>query len=387
MNWKRWICLAILAVLLTGCGSNGTKVYVQSVEDLSGMGGIAPGDRFGGMVVSENVVQFQKDGERTIAELSVREGDDVKIDQPLFSYDTEELQLTLDKQRLEVEQLKATIENYKTQITEMERDRNKVGTAAKLEYTIQIQSTQVDLKEAELNLKTKEGEVKKSEEILENATVVSTVNGRVQSINENGTDNQGNPLPYITIQQSGSYRVKGTLGELQRGGIMEGSKIRIFSRTDDTQSWAGTVSLVDYENPTQENNNNYYMGNTNEMTSSSKYPFYVELESTEGLILGQHVYMELAAEETETAGVPISMAFVCYNEDGSAYVWAESRNRLEKRAVTLGEINDMMGTIQILEGLGAEDYIAFPDPELCREGAATTRSEPVEEATGESGVS
>jgi len=33
----------------------------------------------------------------------------------------------------------------------------------------------------------------------------------------------------------------------------------------------------------------------------------------------------------------------------------------------------MMGTVQILEGLTEEDYIAFPDPELCVEGAPTTR--------------
>ena len=118
---------------------------------------------------------------------------------------------------------------------------------------------------------------------------------------------------------------------------------------------------------------------TDEMTTSSKYPFYLELENTDGLILGQHVYLELAAEEGENSGVPVSMSFLCYEEDGSAYVWAEDRGKLEKRTVTLGEMNDMMGTVEILEGLTEDDYIAFPDPELCREGAATTHSEPVQE--------
>lgn len=372
--------IALALALLTGCGSNEGAVYVQSVKDLAAMGGIAPGDRFAGMVVSENVAEIQKDGERTIAEVLVKEGDDVKEGDPLFSYDTEELQLTLDKQKLEKEQLVASIENYKTQIAEMEKDRNRVGAADKLQYTIQIQSTQVDLKEAELNLKTKEAEVAKSEDILENATVVSPVTGRVQAVNENGTDNYGNPLPYISIQQSGAYRVKGTLGELQRGGIMEGSRMKILSRTDDSQAWMGTVTLVDYENPTQENSNNYYVMSSDEMTSSSKYPFYVELENTEGLILGQHVYLEVAVEEGEVTGIPVSMAFISYEEDGTAYVWAENRGRLEKRTVTLGNTNDMMGTVEILGGLTEEDYIAFPDPELCQPGASTTHSAPAEEA-------
>ncbi|MBQ2854812.1 MAG: efflux RND transporter periplasmic adaptor subunit [Oscillospiraceae bacterium] len=388
MNRKRQLCFVLALTLLltmTGCGGDGAAVYVQSVSELSGMGGIAPGDRFAGIVVSENVAEIQKDGEKTIAEVFVKEGDDVREGQELFSYDTEELQLTLDKQRLELEQLKATIENYKSQITELERDRNRVGAADKLQYTIQIQSTQVDLKEAELNQKSKEAEVAKSEDILANATVVSPVTGRVQSVNENGTDNYGNPLPYISIQQSGSYRVKGTLGELQRGGITEGSQLKILSRTDENQFWMGTVTLVDYENPTQENNNNYYVMSPDEMTTSSKYPFYVELENTDGLILGQHVYLEVAAEEGEASGIPVSSAFISFEEDGTAYVWAESRGKLEKRRVTLGEMNDMMGTVEILEGLTEEDYIAFPDPELCQEGADTTRTAPEAEAAAEEG--
>ena len=216
MNWKKVQALGLAIVLgaaMCGCGSHGSAVYVQSVASLSGMGGIAPGDRFAGIVVSEHVAEIEKDGEKTIAQLLVKEGDDVKEGDALFSYDTEELQLTLDKQRLELEQLKATIENYKSQITELEKDRKRVSTSDKLQYTIQIQSTQVDLKEAELKLKSKETEVAKSEDILANATVLSPVTGRVQAVNENGTDNNGNPLPYISIQQSGSYRVKGVLGE------------------------------------------------------------------------------------------------------------------------------------------------------------------------------
>ena len=99
------------------------------------------------------------------------------------------------------------------------------------------------------------------------------------------------------------------------------------------------------------------------------------------MILGQHVYLELAVEEGEVSGLPVSMAFICYEDDGTPYVWAENRSRLEKRKITLGEMNDMMGTVEILEGLTEEDYVAFPDPELCREGVSTTHSQPVQEET------
>ena len=383
MKMKKVMSAAGLLVLLfslAGCGAEGTAVYVQSVSSLSAMGGIAPGDRFAGIVVSEHVAEIEKDSEKTIAELLVREGDDVAEGDALFSYDTEELQLNLDKQKLELEQLHASIENYKSQIKDLEKERNRANGTAKLQYTVQIQSTQVDLKEAELKVKSKETEVERSEEILDNATVVSPVTGRIQAISENGTDNMGNPLPYITIQQAGSYRVKGILGELQRGGITEGTKMKILSRTDTDRYWMGSVSLVDYENPTQQNGNNMYGMAVDEMTTASKYPFYLELESTEGLILGQHVYLELAVEEEELAGVPVSMDFIAYETDGTPYVWAENQGRLEKRNVVLGDIKEMTGLISVLEGLTAEDYIAFPDPALCREGAPTTHAMPAQDA-------
>ena len=379
MTMKKWISVALVLCILatfTACGNGGTKVYVQSVSSLMNMGGIAPGDRFGGIVVSENVAEIQKDSDKSIAELLVREGDDVTEGQTLFSYDTDQLQLALDKQKLEQEQLQASIDSYADQIKELEKERNRASGNNKLQYTIQIQSLEVDLKEAQLNLEAKKKEVANSEKVLENAVVTSPVTGRVQSISDSGVDNYGNPLPYITIQQSGSYRVKGTIGELQFGSIMEGARLKISSRTDSNAWWYGTVALIDYENPSQGSQQDMYYGmGVDEMTSSTKYPFYVELESTEGLLLGQHVYMELDTGDGETAGISISSAFIDYDENGNSFVWAESRGKLEKRPVTVGEYNMMNDTFEILSGLTEDDYIAFPDYELCHEGAPTTHSE------------
>ena len=370
-----------LCLTLAACGSSGNAVYVQSVERLAALGGIAPGDRFLGLVVSEHTAEITKDGERTIEELLVKEGDDVKESQALFSYDTEELQLNLDKKNLEAAQLRSTIETSQEKIKTLERERAGLTGTAKLQYTVEIQSAQVDMKEAELKLKTKEDEVKKAEELLNNATVVSPITGRVQKIDENGsTDSNGKPAAYITIQQSGSYRVKGVLGELQRGSLKEGDKVKLTARSGSADTWTGTVTLVDYENPSQGSDMDRYYGNSSdEMTTASRYPFYVALDSTAGLMLGQHLYIELDYGEDEAPGVGVSASFVCYNEDGSAYVWAEKNGKLEKRAVTLGEYDAMTDVQKITDGLSVEDYIAYPDPELCVSGAPTTRDLVVEE--------
>ena len=386
MKLKKWLSLALvccLALSITACGSKENAVFVQSVEKLSGLGGIAPGDRFPGMVVSENVTEVQKDQDKVIADLYVKEGQDVTEGQELFTYDMDQLQLSLDKQKLELEQLKATIENYKSQIEDLKKDEAKAWGSNKLQYTIEIQSLQVDLKEAELNLVSKEKAAAQTESMLTNVTVVSPVTGRITGINENGYDNYGNPLAFITIQQAGSFRIKGTLGELQRGGIMEGTRMKIVSRTDENLFWYGTVTLVDYESPSQGNDNDMYIGGMMDpMSSSSKYPFYVELESSEGLLLGQHVYLEVDTGEEEAAALSIGSAFVCYDESGTAYVWAEKNGKLEKRGVVTGEYNYMLDTVEILQGLTEGDYIAFPDAELCVEGAPTTHEEPAAEEGG-----
>lgn len=374
---KRMAWLLTICLLLSGCGGSGGGVYVQSVEVLSNLGGIAPGDHFLGLVVSEHVTKIEKDSDKAVKELLVQEGDDVKKDQELFSYDTDELQLSYDKKCLELDQLKASIDNYKAQIRQLELERAGIYGSEQMRYTLEIQSTQLDIKEAELKIKTKEKEVEQAAKLLENATVVSPVDGRVQDINESGTNAQGEPAAYITIQEIGSYRVKGVLGELQRGGIQEGDRVTLVSRTDETVSWAGTVALVDYENPSQGSNTDRYYGmSTDEMTASSKYPFYVDLDSTDGLMLGQHLYIRLETEEGQSAGIPIGSAFICYAEDGSPFVWAEHKGKLEKRPVTLGEYNDMTDAQEILSGISMDDYLAFPD-EACREGVSTTREQPV----------
>lgn len=79
MNTKKCLIFMLTAVMLLGfcgCAESGTAVYVQSVADLAGLGGIAPDDRFAGIVVSENVAEVNRDSDKTIEELMVKAGDE-----------------------------------------------------------------------------------------------------------------------------------------------------------------------------------------------------------------------------------------------------------------------------------------------------------------------
>ena len=92
--------------------------------------------------------------------------------------------------------------------------------------------------------------------------------------------------------------------------------------------------------------------------------------------------LHLTSKTAAASGLSLDMAFLCYEEDGSAYVWAEKRGRLEKRPVTLGSINDMQGTVEILSGLTEEDYIAFPYGKNIRDGAKAVPCEDLSQLYG-----
>lgn len=368
-----WILAVCLVFGLTACSQKENHVYVQNVGSLSQMGGIAPADQFSGIVVSENVSEIKKDDDKVIEEVYVKQGDDVKKDQPLFTYDTEQLQLSLEKQQLEEAQLASSIENYTQQIAQLEKDRDRAWSSDdKLKFNLQIQTNQIDLKEAELKLKTKQSEIKKTEHLLANAVVKSPVDGRVTTLGGDSADGQSKA--YITIQQTGTYRVKGTLNEMQRGSVMEGDRIRITSRVDSNAVWTGTVTLVDYDNPAQGSSSRY---SDSSEANSTRYPFYVALDSSDGMLLGQHVYLTVEQEEAETlTGLTLGSAFVCFDEEGNAFVWADNgQGKLEKRTVELGDYDGAADVYAILSGLSESDFVAFPDEAVCVEGAPTTKTE------------
>ena len=91
------------------------------------------------------------------------------------------------------------------------------------------------------------------------------------------------------------------------GSITEGSKVIVHSRVDENQTWTGTVTKIDRENA-KTGNNNMYSSSGDGMTQSSSYPFYVQLAGTNGLMLGQHVYVEpdVGQQEVKTGMTPLS---------------------------------------------------------------------------------
>lgn len=384
---KKGICVLLaLFMLFTMCGCSGgnAAVTVQRADRLMAAG--VAGERYAGMVVSNNVVEITRDSSKRIDELYVEVGDTVKAGDKLFSYDSDELELSLEKAQLEVEKMTNEQVDYSEQLEKLEKKlKNTWSDSDKVRLTLEINTLKTTLMETEYNLKTKDKEIATLEEMLQNIDITTPVDGTVRKIDEEGQSSS-----YITVQQSGAYRVQGLLNEMSMGnGLMSGSRVQVFSRVSE-DTWTGTVTAINTAEVSQNDNEMMY-GNiaaAETMTTSSSYVFDVELDSVEGLLLGQHVYIEQIQEQPMLEGLWIPESFLMSIETDettfetvSAVLVENEKGKLEVRSVTLGMYDGMTGCYEILSGISGEDYIASPLDPGADAGANTVRREP-EDFTG-----
>ena len=209
---KRMLCCLLALVLAVGllsaCGSGKAAVYVQSVAALTGYGSLGGANASSGVVVAQKEIKVERDSSRKIKQLNVEVGQEVKSGEVLFTYDMEDMQLTIDKAKLEIEQMKNNVKDLTTQISQLEKEKKSAPTSEQLSYTVQIQALEADKKEAEYNITVKQKELDAMTSGSGTANVTAPVDGKVQAINENGTDSSGNAAAYITLVQDGAYRVK-----------------------------------------------------------------------------------------------------------------------------------------------------------------------------------
>ena len=371
MNMKKnWIALGAAVMLgLTGCSSQ-SPVNAEQAGMLSSA--TTGSDKFAGVVVSENAVEITRDTDKQIEELYVSVGDTVRVNEKLFEYDTDTLSLAIDKQELEMDKLEQQIKDLKTQVTNLEKQiKNEKDKTVKATLELSLRSVNADLTQATYDKDSLQAEINYNKDMLKNAVVRSPIKGTVRSIDESGS-------PYITIQQAGAYQVKGILNELSlNAGIMEGAAVTILSRTDPTAFWTGSVSLVDYNNAGSNEYDSMYGGGS-EMSTSTSYPFYITLDDTDGLLLGQHVYIQLSAGTVQDDLLRLPEGYIMdiaideatFQTMGTVWGVDMETKTLKKVSVTLGEYDPIYGTYVILEGITAEDYIADPADPGVKEGAA-----------------
>ena len=183
--------------------------------------------------------------------------------------------------------------------------------------------------------------------------------------NSDSSDNSA----FITILSTGAYRIKGKVNEMNRYSIVQGEPVIVRSRVDDQQIWHGTMGAIDEQSSNSSSGNgNYGMVDSSgdSDTTSSTYPFYVDLETSDGLMLGQHVYIEKdEGQEDKKEGVWLSDFYIVDADSQDPYVWAADEDgKLLESKVVLGQYDEGLMEYEIADGLTEDDSIAFPTEAL-----------------------
>ena len=289
--------LALVLAAGIGCGSyfiheasgkeqlneGETAVFMESVRSICDLGYTGL-QRYTGVIDTQETKDLQLDTRMTLKDVFVSVGDEVKKGDPLFSYDTEEIDQKIRALELELEEGKYMLENMENRLSTLQ----KKAAAAKPEevQTIQLEilTTENQKKRQEYDNALMELEKSRLEKDMSNAVVFSDMQGIVQSISNGGNSNTisgTSDSSFLSILATGDYRIKGSCNELDIWSLSIGDAMLIYPRNGSNKVYTGVVTKIDTE-PLKENSSGYSVQSGE---SSSKYTFYVTLNENMDLLL------------------------------------------------------------------------------------------------------
>lgn len=373
---KGWITVVVivLVLLLLGGGAywfyrhsfggEESAAYVQSVAAVTGMGGVGMKAQYNGVVEAKNVIEVNPSANMTVKECYVSAGSKVNEGDPLFCYDVDDLKLSHTQILIDITGAENGLRTNRDQLESLEKRLKKAKEKDRYAIELEIQTVELEIRKAEFDLRDKRQKADEMQKLIDASKVFSPVSGTVRSVRDNsGSDDPfgfggDDSNAYITIIAGSDFCVKGTVNEQTVYTLYVGMPVLLRSRVND-DVFRGTIYRVDTDAVAKDQSGIYYDGGMGER--ASKYAFYVEPESIEGLMIGQHVIIDLNAEQTQSTALMLPAAFLI-EENGNYYVWAANANdRIEKRRVEIGAFDEMTESYEILSGLTAKDRIAFPD--------------------------
>ena len=356
-------------------GEVGTKeetAYVQSVAKILGVGYTGKSNRYSGVVEAKDVIEINPDTDLKILERFVEAGDPVKKGTPLFAYDVESLSLSYEQLLIDIMGLENTIRTSNEELESLEKKLARTRENKQYEIKLKISEVQLTLKKSEYELKNKKKEAEELDEAIRDSVVKSPVSGRIRSVKSEdsasdpyGGMGQETSNAYITIVAGTDYCVKGTVNEQTVRTLTEGMTVAIRPRTDEDTMYRGKIYRINTEEPVNDQGGYYYDAGGGER--SSKYAFYVSLESVEGLMMGQHVTIELGEPGEDDGKMWLPSYYLMQDGNSWSVYKASQKGLIEKQRVTIGSYSEEKDSYEILSGLSFIDRIAFPD-ESVREG-------------------
>ena len=219
---------------------------------------------------------------------------------------------------------------------------------------------QKEIKELDFKIKMADAEYKIMQKEVSDGKVYAENDGEVVSLLTEEEAKQTHQ-PMLKVSGGGGFYVEGFISELEKEKMKPGQEVTV-NDWNTGMTYTGSIRHIG-DFPTQDG---YYNGNGN--PNASYYPFQVFVDESADLQAGSYVSVAYSTAETES-GIYLENPFL-RTEQGKSYVLVLGADgKLEQRWVRTGK--SLWGSYtEILEGLTAEDLIAFPYGKNVKPGAA-----------------
>ena len=248
-------------------------------------------------------------------------------------------------------------------VTEPEIDYGSGYTAAQI---AQMRSQQEKvIRDLEFQIKMAEADYQIMRAEVETGEVRATIDGEVVSVLSE-EEAKMTMQPVLKVSGGGGYYIEGSVSELEKDNLVIGQEVTV-NDWNTGMVYTGTIQSIG-DAPSSDGYWNG-MGNPN----TSYYPFTVFVDGSADLQPGYYASVVFTSATAQN-GIYLENPFL-RTEQGKSYVYVRGEDGLlEKRYVTTGK--SLWGSYtEVLSGLTAEDFIAFPYGKNVKEGAGTKESD------------
>jgi len=192
------------------------------------------------------------------------------------------------------------------------------------EKEYEIKTCKLDIRETELNLKSRK-------RVLDGKVVKSTLDGTVVGI---GTvDGESDDDYFVKVTNQTGLYAKGSINELALEKIHVGDTISGMMTNTGISFTAEIKEISNYPDP-----NGGSMSFGTENTNASYYPFFAKIDDVEGIEEGEAEIQLSGTLSTNSDGIYLEKYFVRTESDGRSYVFMQGPDgKLKKQYIQTGK--------------------------------------------------
>lgn len=398
------LTLVIVALIVGGIAfykyqqANNT-VEVVPVQNINMYVGESSNQEISGYVTATKSQEIVLTSKQVVKQVLVKKGQKVKAGTDLLQLDTEEEQINLQLKAVSLQEIQRKVDKASKELAQIQaaqvvsdtsgtasfqagstsstkKSSSTTSSTSQKQYSTEdekreaINEKQTELNGLNIDLQEAQLEYTKLQKEVQNATVKSTIDGTVKSIADVSKYTSGKGKVFMKITSSDGLYLQGSVSELRLSSIQVGDEVTAQS-WDTGESFKAKITEVSTY-PMESNDMSDGTGNPN----SSYYPFKAYIEDTSAVSNGEYVTISIGGGTTTAAedGVFLPPAYI--RKDGNrSYVYLKGKDGLlEKKYIKTGKSSYGI-SVEVLEGVSIDDYIAFPYGKNVKDGAKTKTSE------------